>query len=546
MPIFDEILASDTLTDGKAKINNNFTKLSNVPLKGFGIITVSLLPTLPNADYPVNTIVYNSADGKLYKNVSDVWNAVVSAGDLSGQIGTGQIADAAVSTSKLTAGAVTADKILAGTITAAQIASGTITGDRIDANTITGSNIDAGTITGDKIAGTTITGANIAGTTITGDKIAGTTITGDKIAAGTITATNIDTSTLTISDFAGNANNLCGNSMFLSGDTTGWTFPSGCSVVADSNFASGYAYQDAYRDKYYGSQMDVVPGETYFFSFRGYRSNSNTSYNLNIGFQLKKADGTTSWSTAATITSATTSVTQASGYITIPSDYVQATIWVQNTAPSGAVSPTQYHWGDVVVRRSQVGDDMGTTKLAPDGVETYDGSSNLSVKMGDISGLPSVPSGTQYGFWGKLGSGIHIEGLETTIVYIDTYYPVVLNVPSNKTYSPPAATETSSWATVSGLSIPVAGGSTLSAGYISTGGVNDVLPMHISYQVEVYVDGAWRSLINGSTYSPSSNTTITATRVKVTITFLVAASWTATAGQHLVTVYGLLQLYQQT
>jgi hypothetical protein len=108
------------------------------------IETVSALPTLPNSTYPVNAVVM--FDGKLYRNASGVWTSAVPTSDLTGTIGTTQIADNAITTPKITANAVTATQIAANTITAAQIAAGTITAAQIAASTITGTQIAASTI----------------------------------------------------------------------------------------------------------------------------------------------------------------------------------------------------------------------------------------------------------------------------------------------------------------------------------------------------------------------------------------------------------------
>lgn len=90
------------------------------------------LPTLPNASYPAGALFFNTGDGKLYRNVSDVWTTAVPAADISGQLADAQVA--ALAASKVT-GQLTNAQIadlaaakLTGTISAAQIADGSVSG----------------------------------------------------------------------------------------------------------------------------------------------------------------------------------------------------------------------------------------------------------------------------------------------------------------------------------------------------------------------------------------------------------------------------------
>lgn len=90
------------------------------------------LPTLPNASYPAGALFFKTGDGKLYRNVSDVWTTAVPAVDISGQLADAQVA--ALAASKVT-GQLTNSQIadlaaakLTGTISAAQIADGSVSG----------------------------------------------------------------------------------------------------------------------------------------------------------------------------------------------------------------------------------------------------------------------------------------------------------------------------------------------------------------------------------------------------------------------------------
>lgn len=72
------------------------------------LVVVSSLPTLPNANYPVGSMVVNSTDGKPYRNVSGAWQAGTAAGDITaGTMVAGVVYAGAVAVSQLTAGTAT-------------------------------------------------------------------------------------------------------------------------------------------------------------------------------------------------------------------------------------------------------------------------------------------------------------------------------------------------------------------------------------------------------------------------------------------------------
>ncbi len=81
-----------------------WTPVSPPPPTGAEFIKiVAALPTLPNASYPIDTVVLLQSDSKLYRNQANVWTSYVDGNDL-------------------TANSVTTNKILAGAVTAAKIA----------------------------------------------------------------------------------------------------------------------------------------------------------------------------------------------------------------------------------------------------------------------------------------------------------------------------------------------------------------------------------------------------------------------------------------
>lgn len=81
------------------------------------VAIVGTLPTLPDSLYPIGATVVYTVDGKLYRNVADVWAKAVDGVDLvADSVTAGAIAAGAVSTSELAAGAITTDKIGVGQV----------------------------------------------------------------------------------------------------------------------------------------------------------------------------------------------------------------------------------------------------------------------------------------------------------------------------------------------------------------------------------------------------------------------------------------------
>lgn len=200
-------------TDGKLYRNVLDVWTASVASADGGISPVASLPVLPSTSYPVGSFVYLTTDGKLYRNVANAWTAAVPTTDLTGQITETQITDLAISTPKLAANAVTAAKIAAGTITAAEIAADTITANQIAAGAISASELAANSVVAGKIAAGTITAAEIAADTITGGQIAAGAISASEIAAGAITATKL----------AVGGGRYLTNPDFETGDFTGWS-----------------------------------------------------------------------------------------------------------------------------------------------------------------------------------------------------------------------------------------------------------------------------------------------------------------------------------
>lgn len=160
--------------------------------------TVSSLPTLPNASYPIGAVVMNLADNKLYKNTSGAWVLIPMQADIAANSITAyHIAANAIGTEELAANAITSDKIGANQITAGKIAAGVITTNELAANSVSAGKIAANAVT----AGTVAAGA--IGTT----QLQASAVTADKIAAGSIVAGSaiISDAAITTLKIGGNA-----------------------------------------------------------------------------------------------------------------------------------------------------------------------------------------------------------------------------------------------------------------------------------------------------------------------------------------------------
>lgn len=108
---------------------------------------LSSLPALPDEAYPVGVLVFDTSDGKLYRNVADVWTAEVDGADIAANsITAGQIAAGAIGVSELAADSVEADKIAAGAVDTEHLAADAITADKIAAGAITAGKVASNAI----------------------------------------------------------------------------------------------------------------------------------------------------------------------------------------------------------------------------------------------------------------------------------------------------------------------------------------------------------------------------------------------------------------
>lgn len=140
---------------------------------------VNSLPTLPDANYPNDSVVILTTDHKLYRNAAGTWTAAVPTVDLTGTITSTQIADDSISTPKLQALAITAEKIAANAVVAGKIAADAVVAGTIAAGAIRASDAafeaaaiqsaDINTLVADKITAGTITASiSITAGTFTG------------------------------------------------------------------------------------------------------------------------------------------------------------------------------------------------------------------------------------------------------------------------------------------------------------------------------------------------------------------------------------------
>ena len=239
-------LADGSITAGKVAAQSiDATKFAN------GIEPVALVSALPAAR--VTATVFNTSDGKLYRWSGSAYVATVPAADLVGQVGAGQIADAAVTTAKFAAGLrpveivsalpttgnfegrlaylTTDDKLyrhtgsawvasvaaadvtgqIAGTqitdgaISTPKLAAGAVTANELAAGSVIAGKVAAGAISTTELAAGAVTTAKLAVGAVTADTVAANAITGSKIAANTISGTNMVAGSIGTNELAANS-----------------------------------------------------------------------------------------------------------------------------------------------------------------------------------------------------------------------------------------------------------------------------------------------------------------------------------------------------
>lgn len=413
MATFETLLYDDHLAAGTDKINANFAKLMNSPTNGYGVASVAILPSLPDPDYPDGSIVFLTADGKLYKNFEGAWQPVVQAVDIEGQITAGQIEDGALNIAKFAANlkppilvetlpslpdasygedtlvvydgklyknesdtwvAVVNTADLEGTISSTQIATGAITETKIADGSITTPKIYAGAVTTDRLAALSVTAAKLSADSVTADKIFANAVTSAKIQAGAVGTDQLAANSVTAAKMRiGSSQNMIINPEWLDGVTQPWTMTAGASVVtAASNMpgsrvasisADGATYRSIASNRFAVSAGEVyyVQADTYFY-WTGFEillqcfDNTGTAF----AWQIVYSGSNPSW-------------TQAYGQVTIPSGAREAQFICQAT-PAALSGRYAYMTNPRVIRAGEgqliVDGAITATKISAGAIET--------------------------------------------------------------------------------------------------------------------------------------------------------------------------------
>ena len=178
---------------------------------------IERVTALPTTDLTQGRVVMLTTDNKLYRYTGNAWTSNIAASDVSGQLGSSQIADAAITetkigdnsiaTGKLQANAVTANEIATNAVTAGKIDAGAVSADKIAANAVTAAKVAADAITAGTIAAGAINASDLfvdgiiqsdaigTGAVVT-NTIAASSIIASKIGTGAVTAEKISVSEL--------------------------------------------------------------------------------------------------------------------------------------------------------------------------------------------------------------------------------------------------------------------------------------------------------------------------------------------------------------
>lgn len=86
---------------------------------------VDVLPTLPDDVYPEGSLAFLTSNGKLYRNVADVWTASIASIDIVADwLTAGAISVGAIGADELAAGAVQAEHVMIGGLTGEHLGGG--------------------------------------------------------------------------------------------------------------------------------------------------------------------------------------------------------------------------------------------------------------------------------------------------------------------------------------------------------------------------------------------------------------------------------------
>jgi len=204
----DKILA-DAITTAKiaaSAVTNTELADASVSIGKFdsGVKPVEVLGSLPAAGTQ-GRVVFLTTDNKLYRDTGTVWVETVPAADITGTLGTSQIADNAITAAKVAAGQIGSSELAAAAVDATALATNAVTETKIASNAITSAKIQANAITSGLIAASAVIAGKIAAGAVDTNELAADAVTAAKIAAGTITASEIATNTITAGQIAAGA-----------------------------------------------------------------------------------------------------------------------------------------------------------------------------------------------------------------------------------------------------------------------------------------------------------------------------------------------------
>ncbi len=132
-------------------------------------------------------------------------DAVTSAKIATGAVIADSLAAAAVTATAVADDAITTPKILAGAITAAKIGAGEVTAGKLAADSVVAANIQADAVTAVKIQAGAIETAKIAAGAVTTNELAANSVTAAKIGAGEITTAKLAAGAVTTNELAANS-----------------------------------------------------------------------------------------------------------------------------------------------------------------------------------------------------------------------------------------------------------------------------------------------------------------------------------------------------
>lgn len=271
---------------------------------------------------------------------------------------------------------------------------------------------DYQTLEGDTIARQIVAGQITAGA-IGADQIAANAITADKIAAGT----------LSLEKIGGGGANVLANPGFETGDLTGWSLVSGTvpwEVVQDAPRSGSYHAKlvgtGASQSRLRSEPFPVYGGAEVYMSLwaRGLGGGIGADVSAYVWWFDTSGNGISSdYLFTQSVTGSYAPYYGTS--VTAPANAVTARLYVQSSFLNPGTMYVDDIYGEVSTDASRTRILAGTSRADGSGFSTSDGNGNLQTKMGYLYDdqsvkLPGVPAGTNFGFWGTLGTGVFIQG----------------------------------------------------------------------------------------------------------------------------------------